>query len=146
MKGKCRMRMNLDITREKGFIRVHMTGEFSLTEANDCVVSIFEAVAQHGLQKVLVDCRRLKGEPTTMERFAHATFAVRQLDRFVDVGVFRGTRFAYVGHEPLIDRDRFGETVAVNRGLNVKVSLSEQEALDWLEIDPASETVDNDEE
>ncbi len=140
------MNMNLDITREKGYLCAHVTGEFFLAEANDCVVSIFEAVAQHGLQKVLVDCRQLKGEPTTLERFVHSTFAVREMGRFADAGVLRGTRFAYVGNEPLIDRNRFGETVAVNRGLNVKVSLSKQEALQWLEIDPAGETVNNDEE
>lgn len=133
------MRMNLDITRKKDLIRVRVTGKFFLAEANDCVVSIFEAVAQHGLQKVLVDCRQLEGEPTTLERFVHATFAVQQMQRFADKGVFRGTRFAYVGNEPLIDSHRFGQKVAVNRGLNVMVSLSEPEALQWLENDPTSE-------
>jgi hypothetical protein len=131
------MSMNLDIDCEQDYLRVRVTGEFSLPEANDCVVAIFEAIAQDGVQKVLVDCRQLKGEPTTMERFVHATFAVREMERFSTAGVFRGTRFAYVGNEPLIDRSRFGETVAVNRGLNVKVSLSLEGALQWLKIEPA---------
>ena len=140
------MRMQLDITREENFLRVRVTGKFFLAEANDCVVEMFEAVAQHGVRRVLVDCRQLEGEPTTLERFFHATFAVREMDRFADAGVFRGTRFSYVGHEPLIDRNRFGQKVATNRGLNVMVSLSEREALQWLETDPASEVVDKDEE
>jgi len=139
MKGRHRMSMNLDIAREKGFLRVRLTGEFSLAKANDRLVNVFEAVAQHGLRKVLVDCRQLKGEPTTLERFVHATFAVRQMDRFADTGIFRGTRFAYVGHEPLIDREHFGETVAANRGLNVKVTLTMQEALEWLQSRPQRE-------
>ena len=138
------MSMNLDITVDEDFIRVLVTGEFVFDDANDCVVTMFEAIEQHKLQKVLVDCRRLAGEPTTIERFFHATFAVREMERFAGAGVFRGTRFAYVGHEPLIDRNRFGETVAVNRGLNVKVSLSEQDALQWLEADPTSEATQND--
>ena len=131
------MSMKLDITREKSILRVRVTGDFSLAKANDCVVSIFEAVAEHGLQKVLVDCRQLKEEPTTLERFVHATFAVQQMDRFAKAGVFRGTRFSYVGHEPLVDRDRFGQTVATNRGLAVKVSLNMRDALRWLDVDPA---------
>ena len=138
------MSMNLDIAVEKDFLRVLMTGEFSLDDANDCLVTMFEAIEQHNLQKIFVDCRRLTGEPTTMERFFHATFAVRVMDRFADKGVFRGTRFAYLGHEPLIDRNRFGETVAVNRGLIVKVSLSEQDALQWLEVDPANKATQED--
>lgn len=137
------MSMHLDIAREQSILRVRVTGVFSLSKANDCVVSIFEALAQHGLQKVLVDCRQLKGELTTLERFLHATFAVREMDRFADAGVFRGTRFAYVGHEPLIDRNHFGETVAVNRGLNVKVSLNMREALKWLDVDRAGKDDDS---
>lgn len=133
------MRMNLDITREESFIRVRVTGKFFLAEANDCVVSMFESIVQHGLQRVLVDCRQLEGELTTLERFVHATFAVQQMHRFADKGVLRSARFAYVGNEPLIDRHRFGQKVAVNRGLNVMVSLSESEALQWLENDRTSE-------
>ena len=132
------MSMNLDIDRDRDFLRVRVTGDFSLAEANDCVVRMFEAIAQHAVQKALVDCRQLKGEPTTMERFVHATFAVREMERFSDKGVFRGTRFAYVGNEPLIDKRRFGETVAVNRGLNVKVSLSVENALQWLQVEPTN--------
>ena len=36
--------MHMDIFREKDFIRAHITGEFYLAEANDCVGRIFEAV------------------------------------------------------------------------------------------------------
>lgn len=133
------MSMNLDIAREEDILRVRVTGEFKLADANDCLVTVFEAIAQHKLAKVLVDCRQLMGEPTTLERFFHATFAVHEMDRFSTAGVYRGTRFAYVGHEPLIDRRRFGETVVTNRGLIVKVSLSEQEALQWLEMETAED-------
>lgn len=130
------MNMNLDITPRKHFLHVRVTGDFSLAEANDCVVEIFEALADHGVQKVVVDCQELKGDPTTLERFLHATFAVREMDRFSSMGVFRGTRFAYVGVEPLVDKDHFGVKVATNRGLNVKVTLSGHDARQWLEIDP----------
>ena len=138
------MSMNLDIAVDEGFLRVQVTGEFVFEEANDCLVTIFEAIEQHKLQRVLVDCRRLSGEPTTIERFFHATFAVREMDRFANAGVFRGTRFSYLGHEPLIDRNHFGATVATNRGLIVKVSMDEQEALKWLDADSVDETARDD--
>jgi len=43
-------------------------------------------------------------------------------------------RVAIVGVEPLVDRDRFGQTVAQNRGLPVKITTRMEEALSWLEI------------
>ena len=130
------MSMNMNVTPRKQFLHICVTGDFSLAEANDCVVEMFEALADHGVQKVLVDCRELKGDPTTLERFLHATFAVQEMDRFSSMGVFRGTRFAYVGVKPLIDKHHFGEKVATNRGLNVKVTLSTHDALQWLDIEP----------
>jgi hypothetical protein len=41
---------------------------------------------------------------------------------------------AIVGVEPLVDRDRFGQTVAQNRGLPVKITTRLEEALSWLDI------------
>jgi hypothetical protein len=43
-------------------------------------------------------------------------------------------RFAVVGQEPLIDEERFGETVAVNRGINAKAATSLDEAISWLNL------------
>jgi len=44
------------------------------------------------------------------------------------------TRFAYVLKEPLLDPDKFGETVAVNRGMSVRAFDNLEEALAWLEV------------
>jgi hypothetical protein len=44
-------------------------------------------------------------------------------------------RMAIVGSEPLIDRERFGEIVARNRGVPLKVTTDLDEALRWLELD-----------
>lgn len=138
------MSMNCDITRDEGFLRVRLAGEFSVTEANDCAVNMFESVVEHGIQKVLVDCLQLEGEPTILQRFVHATFAARTMDQFAANDILRSTRFAYVGQEPLINRYTFGASVAINRGIIVKVFSSEDEALEWLKVGPASDTSDND--
>lgn len=49
----------------------------------------------------------------------------------------RAAQFAYVIHEPLRDPGRYGETVAVNRGMNVKTFETPEEALEWLRLDSA---------
>ena len=41
-------------------------------------------------------------------------------------------KFAYIIHQPLRDPDRFGETVAVNRGMNVKTFEDTNAAMQWL--------------
>ena len=135
------MSMIVDITPDSGFLRVHVAGDFSLNEANDMIVHTFKALTRQRLQKVLVDCRQLKGNPTTIERFMHADFIAKQMERVSDTDVSRSTRFVYVGTEPLIDKQHFGETVAVNRGIIAKVTNSMEGALRWLEIDPANKTI-----
>ena len=43
-------------------------------------------------------------------------------------------RVAVFARRPLVDPDRFAETVAVNRGAKVKVSERLDEALAWLGV------------
>jgi len=44
-------------------------------------------------------------------------------------------RYAIVGNHPLVDPKRFGETVAVNRGVNVRAFTEMKQALAWLEME-----------
>jgi hypothetical protein len=37
-----------------------------------------------------------------------------------------------VGREPIVDKERFGETVAINRGTNVRVFTEMSEGLTWI--------------
>ena len=41
-------------------------------------------------------------------------------------------RFAYILHAPLGDPARLGETVAVNRGMILKVFENPEDAIEWL--------------
>ena len=58
----------------------------------------------------------LQGALNTMDRFEHAEFGAVSLSEFS----VRGIRFAYVVQPPIAGPHRLGETVAVNRGVNVK--------------------------
>ena len=55
---------------------------------------------------------------------------------FASHGVSPATRFAYVLEEPMLDPDRFGETVAVNRGMIVRAFDNLEAARAWLAAAP----------
>lgn len=134
------MGMTLTIEIGSGFLHVHASGEFSLKEAQRTFLEILEAVAQHGVSKVLCDGRELIGDPTTMERFYYGHFAADALWDYRDRGVSPTTMFAYVLKPPVLDPGRFGETVALNRGMRIKATDKLNDALGWLGIAPANES------
>ena len=99
---------------------------------------MLEAVARDKVKKVLFDGRTITGEPETMERFYYGKFAAQAVEEFSDRGVSCATQFAYLLKEPVLEPRRFGETVAVNRGMFVKAFDNLECALGWLGITPAS--------
>jgi hypothetical protein len=131
-----RLAIVLEIRPESGILNVGAMGEFSLQEAKRTFLRMLEAVARYEVEKVLFDGRRLTGDPKTMERFYYGEFAADSVFKFRDRGVSPATKFAYVLKEPVLDPRRFGETVAVNRGMNVKAFDNLEDALGWLGIAP----------
>ena len=81
---------------------------------------------------MLIDGRTLVGNPEVIERFFYGHFAAEMVMSYRDRGISAGTPFAYVLIEPVLDSKRFGETVAVNRLMNVKAFEDPEEALEWL--------------
>jgi hypothetical protein len=124
----------IDIRRESGCLHGSAMGEFSLEEAKRTFLEMLEAVARHQVKKVLFDGRRLTGDPDILERFYYGKFAADAVLQFKDRGVSPATQFAYVLKEPVLDAQRFGETVAVNRGMLVKTFDNLEDALGWLGI------------
>ncbi len=134
------MSMNLEISPESRFLRVNAMGTFSLAEAKKTFLEMLEAVARHKADKVLFDGRSLAGNPLDMERFWYGKFAAETLKSFAGRGVSPDTLFAYVLTEPVLDPRRFGETVATNRGMNVKAFDNPEDALGWLGIGSTNKT------
>lgn len=130
--------MRLEIGLEPGFLKVDAVGKFSLGEARRTFLEVLEAVSAHKVTKVLFDGRELSGKPEMMERFYIGEFAAEAVADFADRGMLsRSTKFGYVLKEPVLDPDRFGEKVAVNRGMCVKAFDNLQDAIGWLGITPA---------
>src|SRR4051812_43875544 len=129
------MSMKLEICPELAFLRVRAVGEFSLEEAGRTFLEMLEAVARHKVRKVLFDGRGLVGEPKKMERFYYGEFAARA----VSASAVPSTQFGYVLEEPVLDPWRFGQTVAVNRGMFVKTFDNQEDALEWLGVSTVNE-------
>jgi hypothetical protein len=127
--------MNQEIVSERGFIHVRCSGNFSLPEATAKFLLIMEAVLQHQKGKVLVDVRELQGSPSTSERYLYSTFVADHVIRTMNRSC-QAPRFVYLGEIPIIDPERFGETVARNRGVDAKAYETHEikEALAWLGV------------
>jgi hypothetical protein len=125
--------MTQGLTAESDYLYVTANGTFSLDEAQRSFLEMLESLARFKLTKVLFDGRMLVGEPQMIERFYYGEFAARSVASFASRGVSVATRFAYVLVEPMLDPERFGETVAVNRGLRVRAFDNLEAARAWLE-------------
>lgn len=113
-----------------------LTGKFSLAEAKRTFLQIMAAVEENGSTKVLIDGLGVTGEPTVIERYFFGEFAahVATMDKTNKVRR-RKQKFAYALAPPTLDARRLGETVALNRGMNLRVFDNLADAAAWLDID-----------
>ena len=105
-----------------------------MAEAEETFLQILEGVERHKLLKVVVDGLAITGAPTTFERFLYGEFVAEKVNA-LRVRTMLSPRFAYILIPPVRDPDRFGENVAVNRGMLIKTFENRNDALEWLEID-----------
>lgn len=115
------------------YLYAKLIGDYSLAEAKRVSVSLLETCRAHQRFKILMDVFSLKGEPTVYERFSYADYMASMYRDYIHQG-FNLRQWAIVGTSPLIAPNRFGENVAVNRGMTVKVFFSIEEAQDWLGV------------
>lgn len=116
---------------EQNIFNAVLVGEFELGLAETQFIELLDEAVHSGATKVLIDGRQMTGNPRDAERFLYGEFAAwATLDVMKQHKV--RMKFAYVIHEPLRDPERFGETIAVNRGMNVKTFEDKNEAVEWL--------------
>jgi hypothetical protein len=126
------------MSAESGCLRVEATGEFSLAAAKRSFVKVLGALERHKVGKVLFDGRGLKGNPGSIERFYYGAFAARGATEYALRNRCASPEFAYVLQVPVLDPNRFGEVVAVNRGMRVKTFDDLQDACRWLGLASAN--------
>jgi hypothetical protein len=90
-------------------------------------IAVRAILASHdvGARKLLIDVRGLTGFaiPNTIQRYSFAEQVARNA---------RGLVIAVVADEKMIDPNRFGVTVARNRGALAHIFASEDDARKWL--------------
>lgn len=118
---------------KEAYLHVEITGAFNLGDAKTLSLEFLEACIDFGLARVLVDHRPVTGQISVIERWDYSDFMARQVHAHAIAGRLRAPRFAYLGNE-LVDPRRFGELVAVNRGLIVRSTTRPEEAFEWLGI------------
>ena len=112
----------------------HLFARAEGTRTRACVsamaLQIFDAALANAKPKVLVDVRRLEGRLRILDNYLLVTELFEKLRG-------KGLRKAAIvdRRDPSI-RDWFLETVARNRGFNLRIFSDPREALDWLEQEP----------
>ena len=123
------MSIQTEVDVRGGYLYLSCAGTFSSDSLLQVFKKGFTIAEERELMAVLVDARGLGGPtPSTTERFALGVLLAetqRRQSAYIHMIV--------VGDEPFVSHDKFGETVAVNRGAVGKVFTDIDEAVTWIE-------------
>lgn len=114
--------LTLDVTIHDVYFAVTATGIFTRREYLRVVDVIRDKALETGLGAALGDARGVSGNPSAADRFHIGSYAASQWAGLV--------RVAMVCRPEVIDR--FGETIALNRGATMCVTDDHEEAIAWL--------------
>jgi hypothetical protein len=123
------MAVDYNVKKEPGFLRVIGACEVTAKTMQQFCEMIPELGRKSDVSRILLDHRNLPISLTTTEHFQCATEIAEH---------FRGFMLAVVQDPPLLISQRFGETVARNRGATLRVFGTVEEAYVWLGVEPAN--------
>ena len=130
------MTLTIDIEARPHYLYAAVSGEFSMSGAQAAYDQAVQAALPLAQTRILIDVRHVTGKPSQEERYALGLFVAAE-QRLLAARSSFVPRVAVLGKQPLVDPNRFAETVAVNRGATLKVSERLEEALAWLGISEA---------
>jgi hypothetical protein len=123
----------IQIEQKEGYLHVVVSGSFDGTKANQFIRQILNAAKQHSLSKALVDIRKLEGAIPTAARFELGELWAAEAST-IQAAILELP-------EQVIGR-QFFEDVVVNRGGRIKIFTTTcGEALEWLGIEPANNSI-----
>jgi hypothetical protein len=96
----------------------------SLEEVEGYGLAVVQCCMERKYSRVLCDERNLEYRLGTLDTFASAEFMSRQVPKLAKIAIVCNEKFIVDGH--------FWETVAVNRGLTVRVFKDMESARQWL--------------
>lgn len=108
------------VDAERGFLRFEFDPRATLSDWVEARAIFLRLSEETGFRRALVDVRKQPAAGPVMELFSFAD------------GIPSGMAFAVLG-DPHSEDHKFVETVALNRGKNVRLFFgSEDEAIEWL--------------
>ncbi len=114
------MPVKIDVNKELGALEICMAGDASVFEWKGILRRSLDIYSRQGIAKVLIDARKLARPPNAIELFEFT----RMLPGVMQFAIFISN---------WSDKDiLFLETVAYNRGLNVKVFHKRNDGIEWL--------------
>jgi hypothetical protein len=126
--------LTVDFDPHQHYLLAIVSGDYTLRAAQDIYDQAIKIAIAGGHTRILIDASRVTGAPTQDERYVLGLFFAAEQRILASKTPPLEVQVAVYGRQPLIDPDRFGETVAVNRGAKVKVSERLDEALSWLGV------------
>ena len=128
------MALTISIKPQVEHLLVLVDGIFNLKNSTDNIDQVFDACNKYKMSRVLVDFRSVKGNPSVMDNYDYVvSTAKKQIENISEGG--SNVRFAYLGSDSFIFNDSFSESVAANRGLDLKVTKEINEATKWLGLE-----------
>jgi hypothetical protein len=119
---------------KREYLTILVSGTFELEQANQLMPRILDLCAANRASKLLIDARGVEGSMSIADRFVFAETFARLYKKRRVAGNFKHVQFTVVVTRAIFDPQKFGEKVATNRGLQVKVTTDMKEALAWLGI------------
>jgi hypothetical protein len=120
-----RMALQYTLTRDGDILFVKVTGEDEGPgEVETYIVAIMKAAVDEGLQRILCDETGIVTRLDTLETFDIGTFLSRNTPPFFRIAIL---------YDPATWFDfRFFESVAVNRGTQLRIFTDFETARNWL--------------
>jgi len=124
------MNYEIELFERDGFVAAVLSGVRTPETLIKAAVRATSFCSERQVKHLLIDLRDMTGGLDTLETYE---VAGRELPR--QEAVRRVLRSAILDRPENIERIRFFETVALNRGLNVRVFADEGLAVEWLLAD-----------
>jgi hypothetical protein len=125
--------MTLRLEPRDTYLLAEMSGDYDARVTAALTIQFLDACVSHLATRLLVDLRALSGTITTLERYNYFDFLARQVHERIADGRLTSLKFAFIVNPALVDPDRFGQTVANNRGLSLQGWTEREPAVRWLE-------------
>ena len=125
--------LRFDTEPRRGYLYVNATGTLELAAAQSALAEMFGIAARAHQSRILLDCSRVAGPWGPDERYTVGSFIAAEMERRASQFPER-PRLAIYAVAPLMDPNRYTQTVATNRGALVRSSDSLQELLSWLGV------------